>query len=87
MQERIEGLRQSVAKVSQRIQAPKTWLGSESINALRVLCDLIDLVDQMNIQIAGHVHASSPPPSNAAAFTGASTNAKLQAAKLKPITL
>lgn len=87
MREQIQGLRRSVAKVSQRLQAPKTWLGSESVNVLQVLCDLIDLVDQMNVQLAGHVHASSPPPNNAAAFASASANAQLQAAKLKPITL
>ncbi|MEW7855395.1 hypothetical protein AB2M95_05765 [Pseudomonas chlororaphis] len=42
---------------------------------------------KVNVQLAGHVHASSPPPTNAAAFTAASASAKLQAAKLKPITL
>ncbi|KIQ61097.1 hypothetical protein [Pseudomonas fluorescens] len=86
MQEQIQGLRRSVSAVSQHLQAPRTWLGSGSVNVLQVLCDLIDLVDQMNIQLAVHVHASSPPPTNAAAFTSASANAKLQAAKLKPIT-
>ncbi|WP_025108607.1 hypothetical protein [Pseudomonas sp. H1h] len=87
MQERIQGLRKSVAGISQHMQAPKTWLGSQSVNVLQVLCDLIDLVDQMNTQIASHVHASSPPPNNAAAFTAGSTSAKQQALKLKPITL
>lgn len=48
MQERIEGLRRSVAGTSQRLQAPKTWLGSESVNVLQILGDLIDLVQQMN---------------------------------------
>ena len=30
MQERIEGLRKSVAGVSQRLVAPKNWIGSET---------------------------------------------------------
>src|SRR5450830_351249 len=46
MQERIQGLRKSVAKVSQRFEAPKTWLGSESVNVLQILCDLLDLVER-----------------------------------------
>lgn len=54
MQERIEGLCESVAGISQRLQAPKTWLGSESINVLQILSDLIALVDQMNVQLAAH---------------------------------
>ncbi|PXX73315.1 hypothetical protein SAMN05660489_02070 [Pseudomonas sp. LAMO17WK12:I10] len=87
MQEQIQGMRRSIAEKSQRLQAPKTWLGSESVNVLQVLCDLIDLVDQMNVQLAGHAHALSPPPNNAAEFTTASAIAKQQTMKLRPITL
>lgn len=87
MQERIQGLRQSVAKVSQRYEAPKTWIGSSGVNVLQVLCDLLDLVEQMNSQLAGHTHGSTPPPTNAAAFTAASEAAKQLVGKMKPITL
>lgn len=87
MQEKIQGLRQSVAKVSQRLEAPKTWIGSSGVNVLQVLCDLLDLVAQMNSQLAGHTHGSTPPPTNAAAFTAASGAAKQLAGKMKPITL
>jgi len=52
MQEQIRGLRQSLATVGQRLLAPKTHLGSEAVNVLQVLCDLIDLVEQMNTAIA-----------------------------------
>ena len=78
LQERVEGLRRSIA--------PQTWLGSEAVNVLQVLCDLIDLVTQMNTQIAGHMHGSSPVPSNAANFiTNAGTGLQLTG-QLKPIT-
>ncbi|MGO4366634.1 hypothetical protein [Pseudomonas sp. PAB10] len=87
MQERIQGLRQSVAKVSQRYEAPKIWIGSSGVNVLQVLCDLLDLVEQMNSQLAGHTHGSTPPPTNAAAFTAASGVAKQLAGKMKPIAL
>ena len=87
LQEQIQGLRKSVSGISQRLQAPKTWLGSESVNVLQVLCDLLDLVQEMNIQLAGHTHGPTPPPSNAAAFTSDAATALDFLAKLRPITL
>lgn len=78
LQERVEGLRRSVA--------PTTWLGSESVNVLQVLCDLIDLVTQMNTELAGHVHGPSPAPANAADFIeNAGTGLQLTG-QLAPIT-
>ncbi|UNM18585.1 hypothetical protein K0P33_24105 [Pseudomonas sp. ArH3a] len=88
MQEQIQGLRKSVAGISQRLQAPKTWLGSESVNVLQVLCDLLDLVQQMNTQLSVHTHVPGPTPSpaDASQFTTKAAAAKALAAKLKPIT-
>lgn len=86
MEERIEGLRKSVAAVSQRLVAPKTWLGSEGLNVLQVLCDLLDLVQQMNSQLAGHTHGPTPVPGNAAAFVANSATAAQFAYDLKAIT-
>lgn len=89
MQERIEGLRRSVSGVSQRLTAPKTWLGSESVNVLQVLGDLIDLVQQMNTQLAGHTHVPgpTPSPSDAAGFTADAEKAAILSAKLSTVTL
>lgn len=78
MQERIQGIRRSIAA--------QTWVGSAGVNALQILCDLLDLVAQMNSQIAGHVHGSSPAPSNAGDFSGNAATASSLAGKLKPIT-
>lgn len=80
MQERIEGIRRSIA--------PQTWLGSEGVNVLQVLCDLIDLVQAMNTQLAAHTHVPGPTPSptDAAQFTTKAGQALLLAGKLKPIT-
>lgn len=69
MEERIEGLRKSVAAVSLQMIAPTSHVGSESVNIFQVVCDLLDLVQQMNTQLASHTHGPTPPPSNAAAFT------------------
>jgi uncharacterized protein involved in type VI secretion and phage assembly len=78
LQERIKGVRHSIAE--------KIWLGSESVNVLQVLCDLIDLVTEMNGQIATHMHGSSPVPSNAGEFIADAASAALLAQQLKPIT-
>jgi hypothetical protein len=87
MEERIQGMRKCVAAVSQRMAAPKTWLGSEGVNVLQVLCDLLDLMQQMNVQLAGHTHGSTPVPSNAPAFTENSVLAAKMLSKTKEITL
>lgn len=80
MQEKIAGLRRSVAD--------KTWLGSEGVNVLQILCDLLDLVEAMNTQLAGHTHVPGPAPSlvDAGAFMENVGKAILLAAQLKPIT-
>lgn len=87
MEERIQGMRESVATVAQSLQAPKTWLGSEGVNVLQVLCDLLDLVQQMNTQLAIHTHGSSPVPSNASRFSAEAAKEGLLIIQLKPITL
>ncbi|MGX5221224.1 hypothetical protein ACVTMO_21610 [Pseudomonas segetis] len=80
MHERIKGIRRSIA--------PQTWLGSEGVNMLQVLCDLIDLVEQMNTQLAGHTHVPGPAPSpaDAAGFAAKAGTATALAGQLKPIT-
>ena len=87
MQERIEGLRKSVAGDGQRLVAPKNWIGSESVNLFQVVCDLLDLVQEMNVQLSGHVHATSPVPSNAIDFSSNAVLAELLLKKVKNIAL
>ena len=80
MQERIQGIRRSLA--------PQTWLGSEGVNVLQILCDLLDLVQEMNVQMAGHTHVPGPAPNptDATGFTEKAAQALALAAQLKPIT-
>jgi len=87
MQERIEGLRKSVVGISQQLQAPKTWIGSANVNVLQVLCDLLDLVQEMNTQLAAHTHGPTPVPSNASVFSMAASSALQFGLKMKLITL
>ncbi|EJN25083.1 phage baseplate assembly protein V [Pseudomonas sp. GM80] len=89
MEERIQGLRKSVASVSQQMQAPKNWVGSETVNLFKVVCDMLDLLHQMNTQLAAHTHVPgpTPAPADAAAFQAKATTALQLSMKLKPITL
>lgn len=86
MRERIQGLRKSMAAVGQHLQAPTTWLGSETVNVLQVLCDLIDLVEQMNTAIAAHKHGPTPLPDNAGEFVKHALSADALYLELEPIT-
>ena len=76
--ERVKGARRSIAS--------KTWLGSEGVNVLQVLCDLIDVVIQMNTDIASHQHGSSPVPTNAASFAGHAGTGTQLFGQILPIT-
>ncbi|WP_415763913.1 hypothetical protein [Pseudomonas sp. CP4] len=89
MQERIEGLKRSVSGRSQRFESPKTWLGSTDLNVLKVLCDLLEIVEKMNAQLAAHTHlpGPSPSPADAAAFTAGAKHSALLFTNLKAITM
>ncbi|MFJ3374843.1 hypothetical protein ACIPLA_07975 [Pseudomonas sp. NPDC086112] len=89
MQEKVQGLRKSVAGISQQLQAPKSWIGSSGVNLFQVVCDMLDLLQQMNAQLAAHTHlpGPTPNPSDATAFNAKAAAALALSAKLKPITL
>lgn len=89
MQERIEGLRRSVAGVSQRMQAPKNWIGSDEVNLFKIVCDTLELVLAMNVQLASHTHVPGPTPSlsDATAFESKAQKAILLLSSLSSITL
>jgi len=89
MQEKIQGLRKSVAGMSQHLQAPKNWIGSEGVNLFQVVCDTLDLLQQMNTQLAAHTHLPGPTPSptDAAAFTTNAEQTLALSIKIRPITL
>lgn len=88
MEERIEGLRKSVAAVSQRLVAPKTWLGSEGVNVLQVLCELLDLVHRLNVQLSSHTHLpnSQPTQADATEFLVKANAAKVLHTEIEKIT-
>lgn len=89
MQERIQGLRKSVAGISQQLQAHKSWIGSENVNLFQVVCDMLDLLQQMNTQLAAHTHVpgTAPSPGDASAFNSKALHAQALNEKLKAIKL
>ena len=88
MQEKIQGLRKSVAGISQQLQAPKNWIGSGTVNLFQVVCDTLDLVEQMNIHLAERTHLPGPTPSptDASTFTVNAAKAALLSNALRLIT-
>lgn len=87
MDERIQGLRKSIAQQSQSLQAPKNWVGSSDVNIFQVLCNLLDLVEEMNVELASHTHGPTPAPNNYATFAADASKAALMSLELKAITL
>ncbi|WPC29769.1 hypothetical protein OE648_08410 [Pseudomonas moraviensis] len=87
MQERIEGVRRSLAAKEQHLLAPKNWIGSEAVNLFQVVCDVLELIQEMNVQIAMHNHGVTPAPNNADDFTSYASNASACKVSLKQITL
>lgn len=87
MVERIQGMRESVSQVSQRLIAPKNHVGSESVNIFQVLCDTLDLLQEMATQLAGHGHPQlGAPPANAAAFAGEAVKGQGLSKRLQAVT-
>ena len=68
MQERIEGVRKSLAVVSQHLVAPKTWLGLDDVNILKILYEVLEMVERTSIEIALYKHDMTSIPDNASGF-------------------
>jgi hypothetical protein len=89
MQERIEGLRRSMAGKGQFLQAPKNWIGSEAVNLFKIMSEALDLLQEMNMQLAAHTHLPGPTPApiDVSAFTARAAKASIISESVKMITL
>ncbi|NKF27036.1 hypothetical protein HER21_11285 [Pseudomonas sp. BGM005] len=89
MQERVQGLRQSVAEISQLLQAPRNWIGSETVNIFQVVCDMLEMLQQMNTQLAAHTHSPglTPTPSDSVSFLNLAVRAQILSVNVTNITL
>ncbi|WP_323847037.1 hypothetical protein [Microbulbifer magnicolonia] len=73
LKERVGNVRDSLAAVQQSVKVKDggtVWLGSESLNVLQVLADLIDIVSSLANILAGHTHASHGAPPDQQAGIG-----------------
>jgi hypothetical protein len=87
MHESINGVRKGVADISQSFCSPKTWLGSDDLNVLELLCELISLIGEMNVDIANHFHSAGSEPSNADVFLKGFEESGRLLVKLRAVTL
>ena len=86
MHERIEGLRESVTGISQRIQAPKNWIGSDSVNLFEIVCETLDILQSLNSALATHKHGTSPISDNSHIFTEQAVQASSLGFLLRGVT-
>jgi hypothetical protein len=89
VKEQIGNIRESVAKVRQTLKVKdggKVWLGSESLNVLKVLEDLIGVVSALAGTLATHTHpGNGQKPNQDAAINGHKSSADNLESQLKPI--
>jgi hypothetical protein len=85
--------RKVTASAEQDHRSPKTWIGSDSENVLKLLSELMATVSALASTCASHTHpgiASGPgstqPPTQAGDFNGKASEADEQKGRLDPIT-
>ncbi|WP_257982750.1 hypothetical protein [Shewanella sp. GutDb-MelDb] len=78
--------RKVTANIEQDHRSPKTWLGSEGENVLKLLSELMATVSALASTCASHKHGSSPTPNQAGDFSSQASQANSQKGRLDPIT-
>jgi hypothetical protein len=78
--------RKVTASAEQDCRSPKTWIGSDSENVLKLLSELMATVSALASSCASHTHANGAPPDQAGDFNGQSSDADDQKGRLDPIT-
>lgn len=79
--------RKVIASKEQEHKSPKTWVGSDSENVLKLLSELMATVKDIATECATHKHSPTmAPPITAAVFTSKADEASAQKSRLDPIT-
>jgi hypothetical protein len=80
----------AIANTLAHIQANEVWLGSDSVNAIQILVDLIQVVSDLADTMSTHTHPHGTPnttaPVQAGAITGHKSAADALKSTLEPIT-
>lgn len=77
--------RKVTASIEQDYRSPKTWLGSDSENVLKLLSELMATVNALATTCASHTHGSSATPNQAGDFSGQASQANKYKERLEPI--
>jgi len=77
--------RKVTAGIEQDHRSPKTWIGSDGENVLKLLSELMATVSALASSCANHTHANGAPPDQAGDFSDQSSQADAQKARLDPI--
>ena len=77
--------RKVTASIEQDHRSPKTWIGSDDENVLKLLSELMATVSALADQCASHTHGG-PKPDQEADFNNIKTQADDQKGRLDPIT-
>lgn len=78
--------RKVTATMEQDHRSPKTWIGSDGENVLKLLSELMATVSALASTCASHTHANGATPDQASNFSGQSSQANAQKGRLDPIT-
>ncbi|WP_257293634.1 hypothetical protein [Endozoicomonas sp. YOMI1] len=85
--EQIGRIHQSRAAIKQLMKSPKTWVGSDSENVLKILSDFMDDTAGALDILAGHTHPNVGSCSQGGAISGKSSSIKgSKSGRLDPIT-
>lgn len=87
MTDACDQIRSCQAGVKQLLKSPKTWVGSDSENVLKILSDFMQSTSDALNTLASHTHATSPPPNQSGDIAGFSSSiASDKSGRLDPIT-
>ncbi|MGY3895454.1 hypothetical protein [Aeromonas enterica] len=78
-------LRRAIAGTSQHLEAPQSWMGTDSTNIFQLLLQLMNLVEQLATTTATHTHPSVGTPNEAGELQAHAQTANALANTLNPI--
>ncbi|MGP1832219.1 hypothetical protein ACTTBA_04000 [Shewanella frigidimarina] len=77
--------RKVTASMEQDHRSPKTWIGSDGENVLKLLSELMATVSALASTCASHTHVNGATPDQASNFSSQSSQANVQKGRLDPI--
>lgn len=87
IKESCEQIRECTAKAKQMLKSPKTWIGSDSENALQIMVELMTSVESALTTLATHTHLGGQvaPPDQVSQITQSATKIKDAQTKMEKI--